>query len=137
MVKQYQRVQKDLKEQVEEFGKGTGSRPITVAVVGINHADHTVGYEGERAWPTGVIEKKDPTTGKIKRQRHAHPIEEAPEIITRLTRDVVPLYDDVLFLRYKAINEHPFPFEWVDAAATERDYAALLTRISREYEKRF
>lgn len=137
MIKQIDRVMKDLREQIKDFTKGTGSRPITVAVVGVNHASYTVGYEGDRAWKTGVVETKDAATGKVKRQRHAHPIEEAEEAIKRIQDMVAPHYDDVLVLRYKAINEHPFPFDWVDSAAAERDYAALLTRVSREYEQRF
>lgn len=137
MIKQIDRVMKDLREQVADFRKGTGSRPITVAVVGVNHAAYTVGYESDRAWRTGIVETIDPISGKTKRQRHAHPSEEAEETISRLRADVAPHYDELLLLRYKATNEHPFPFGWLDAAGTERDYGALLTRVSREYDQRF
>jgi hypothetical protein len=42
-----------------------------------------------------------------------------------------------LILRYRATNAAPYPFEWVNREATELDYGAALTRISREYDKRF
>lgn len=137
MIKQIDRVMKDLREQVKDFNRGTGSKPITVAVVGVNHAPYTVGYEGDRAWKTGIVEQVSATTGKIKRSHHAHPSEEAAETIKRLNEDVRQHYDEMLVLRYRAINEHPFPFEWVDLPATQRDYATVITKISREYEQRF
>ena len=37
----------------------------------------------------------------------------------------------------RATNAAPFPFEWMDYRETFRDYGAILTRTSREYEKRF
>jgi hypothetical protein len=46
-------------------------------------------------------------------------------------------YDEMIVLRYQATNEKPFPFQWVDPAATQRGYAAALTKISREYDQRF
>lgn len=46
MIKQIDRVINDLRNQVTQFKRG-GGRPICVAIVGINCADHTVGYEGE------------------------------------------------------------------------------------------
>jgi hypothetical protein len=39
-------------------------------------------------------------------------------------------------LRYKATNEEPYPYEWVDYKRTILDYAALLTRISRTFQQR-
>jgi hypothetical protein len=42
-----------------------------------------------------------------------------------------------LVLRYRASNAEPYPFEWVDLKSTELDYAAILTRIYREYDRRF
>jgi len=38
---------------------------------------------------------------------------------------------------YQATNEATFPFAWVEPAATQREYATVLTKISREYEQRF
>jgi hypothetical protein len=52
-----------------------------------------------------------------------------------------PDFDEFLILRYRATNdpvgEPPFPFDWVDLTLTNRDYGAILTRVSIEYEKRF
>jgi len=108
-----------------------------VSTIAVNHAPHTVGYEGSRAWPTGWIENVDAATGKTKRQYHPHPIKEADEAIKRLNEDVRPYYDEMIVLRYQATNEPPFPFAWLDPATTQREYAAALTKISRAYEQQF
>jgi hypothetical protein len=105
--------------------KRGGGHPICVAVVGINHADHTVGYEKDRAIPT---------TGK---SGFLHPIQEAAEAERRLVISVKAEFDEFLILRFKATNESPFPFEWVDYNATRLDYAAALSRISARYQQRF
>jgi hypothetical protein len=44
--------------------------------------------------------------------------------------------DEFLILRYKASNEPPYPFQWVDFGAVTRDYASVLTRISSKYQRR-
>jgi len=124
MIKQIDRVVGDLRKQVEHF-KRSGGSPICVGVVGVNHASHTVGYEGERATKT---------TGK---GGYLHPIQEAFEAERRLRADAAPEFDEFIVLRYRATNEPPFPFEWVDYSATRQDYGAALARISREYERRF
>jgi len=53
----------------------------------------------------------------------------------------MPDFDEFLFLRYRATNDPegnpPFPFEWADFTLTNRDYGAIMTRVSIEYEKRF
>jgi hypothetical protein len=137
MIKQIGRVMNDMRDQVAQFRKGTGSQPITVAVVGVNHAAYTIGYEGRRAYRTGWSEELDPATGNVVRVHNDHPADEAAEAIKRLNEEVRPHYDEMIVLRYKATNDKPFPFEWVNLAATQRDYAAALTKISREYEQRF
>jgi len=53
-----------------------------------------------------------------------------------------PSFDELLILRYRATNAEPYPrfgypFSWADLKATELDYGAILTRISREYDRRF
>jgi hypothetical protein len=48
-----------------------------------------------------------------------------------------PSFDEFLVLRYRATNAEPYPFSWADLKATELDYGAILTRISREYDRRF
>jgi len=124
MIKQIDRVINDLRNQVVQFKRG-GGRPICVAVVGINHADHTVGYEKERPFPT---------TG---RSGFLHPFQEAPEAERRLASEAKQEFDEFLVLRFKAANEPPYPFEWVDYEATRRDYGAVLTRISSRYQQTF
>jgi hypothetical protein len=123
MIKQIDRVNGDLCKQVQQF-KSHGSRPISVGIVGINHALHTIGYEGDRPYRTG------PGVGP-------HPIAEAAEAEKRLLVHAKPAFDEFIVLRYSATNEPPYPFAWVDKRATELDYAAALTRISSEYERRF
>ena len=46
-------------------------------------------------------------------------------------------FDELLPLRYRATNFEPYPFEWVDQERTAREYAAVLTRVSRQYDKSF
>jgi hypothetical protein len=124
MIKQIDRVINDLRNQVTQFKLG-GGNPICVAVIGINCADHTIGYEGQRSFPT---------TGKA---GFLHPCQEAPEAERRLRTQASPEFDEFLVLRFKAINEAPFPFEWVNLNETKLDYAAALARISARYQQRF
>ena len=124
MIKQIDRVTGDLLKQVAHFKRG-GQTAISVGVVGINHAAHTVGYEKDRATRT---------TGK---GGFPHPFQEAGDAEHRLRADAAPAFDEFIVLRYRATNEDPFPFEWVDYNATRQDYAAAFARISREYQARF
>jgi len=66
MIKQIDRVISDLRTQVIHFRRG-GGHPICVAIVGVNEAQSTVGYDGDRPFPT---------TGKA---GFLHPFQEAPE----------------------------------------------------------
>lgn len=126
MIKQIDRVVSDLRGQVDQFRRGGGSgSPICVGIVGVNWADHCVGYEGERPFPT---------TG---RGSYRHPVQEAAEAVSRLEREAKSAFDEFLILPFRATNEPPFAFDWVDARGTERDYGAALVRIGREYDKRF
>jgi hypothetical protein len=124
MIKQISRVKNDLRDQIQQF-KRKGGAPICVGIVGVNWSSVVTSYEKDRVWRT---------TGK---SGHLHPIQEAAEAEARLMEEVAPLYDEFLVLRYEATNEEPFPFDWRDYAETLADYGAILTRISREYEKRF
>ncbi len=123
MIKQIDRVVGDLTRQVEQFRRA-GGLPIGVGIVGINFADRYTSYEGEKAWPTD---------GRSNR----HPIQEAAEAKWRLISRAAPAFDEFLVLRFRAWNEPPFPFEWLDEAQTALDYGALLTRVLRKYEARF
>jgi len=124
MIKQIDRVMNDLRNQVVQFKRG-GGNPICVAVIGINQAESTVGYEGDRPFPT---------TG---RQGFLHPCQEAPEAERRLKAIAAPEFDEFLVLRFKATNVPPYPFEWVNYNETRLDYAAALSRISARYQQRF
>jgi len=124
MIKQIDRVMNDLRNQVIQFKRG-GGHPICIAIVGINHAESTVGHEGDRPFPT---------TGKA---GFLHPIQEAAEAERRLRAEVEREYDAFLVLRFKATNAPPYPFEWANYSETRLDYAAALARIGAEYQKRF
>lgn len=123
MIKQIDRVMNDLSNQVVQFKRG-GGHPICVGIVGINRAEICAGYEGPKVTVTDG-------------RKNQHPSREAAEAEARLRREVQPKFDEFLVLRYRATNMDPYPFEWVDLPSTELDYAAILTRISREYTHRF
>jgi hypothetical protein len=124
MIKQIDRVINDLRNQVTQFRRG-GGHPICVAIVGVNEAESTVGYEGDRPFPT---------TGKA---GFPHPVQEAREASRRLRTLAAPDFDEFLILRFEAKNAAPFPFHWVDYNDTRLDYAAALSRISARYQQRF
>lgn len=123
MIKQIDRVIGDLVRQVEEFRKA-GGNPICVGLVGINCAEVYTSYEGDRPWPTD---------GK----KYKHPIQEAAAAEQRLRDKALPSFDEFLFLRFRAANVVPYPFEWVNFEQTAKEYAALLVRVSRMYDQRF
>jgi len=124
MNKQIDRVIGDLRKQVDQFQK-KGGNAICVGIVGINHAEKYTGYEKDREWPT---------TGK---GSFKHPIQEAAQAEKRLRDEAAEAYDEFLILKFVATNEPPYPFSWVNAAETNREYGAALVRISNEYERRF
>lgn len=123
MIKQIDRVIGDLTKQIDQFRRA-GGHPICVGIAGVNYADHYVSYEGDKAWPTDG-------------SRYKHPIQEAAEAEKRLTGGATPAYDQFLILRFRAWNEPPYRFEWVNEKQTQLDVGAVLTRIAREYERRF
>ena len=123
MIKQIDRVITDLLNQSTQFKRG-GGHPICVAFVGINFAESYVSFEGRRKWPTD---------GK----KYKHPIQEAAQAEKRLLDGARLAFDEFQILRFRATNAKPFPFEWTDLSATEMEYSSLLTRISREYDRRF
>jgi hypothetical protein len=123
MIKQIDRVITDLTNQATQFKRG-GGNPICVAFVGINFADQYVSFEGRKKWPTDG-------------RRYKHPIQEATHAEQRLNDKASSAFDEFQILRFRASNARPFPFEWVDLRQTEMEYSSVLTRISRDYDRRF
>jgi hypothetical protein len=123
MIKQIDRVIGDLRKQVDHFRRGSGT-PICIAVVGINSAQECTSYEGDRSYRTDG-------------RKHKHPCQEAAAAERRLLADAAPVFDEFLILRFRATNAAPFPFEWTNYDSTSQDYGAILTRVSREYDRRF
>ncbi len=123
MIKQIDRVIGDLQKQVVHFQRG-GGNPLGIAVIGINQAPFTVGYEADRSYRT------DGT-------KHRHPVQEAAEAERRLRALAAPAYDSFVVLKYVVTNNDPFDFAWVNLRETEQDYGAELVRISRLYDQRF
>lgn len=123
MIKQIDRVISDLTRQIEHFRRA-GGNPICVGIVGINHADRYVSHEKDKTWPTDG-------------RKYKHPIQEAAEAEARIRASAMPDFDEFLFLRFRARNEPPFTFDWLDQRQTQLDYGAVLTRILRKYEARF
>jgi hypothetical protein len=66
-----------------------------------------------------------------------HPAQEAIEAERRLREGAAQDFDEFLVLRFKATNEPPYPFNWVDYKGIRLDYAAALSRISARYQQRF
>ncbi|HET9742886.1 MAG TPA: hypothetical protein VFQ00_09055 [Terriglobales bacterium] len=123
MIKQIDRVIGDLVRQVQEFKRGGGT-PITVGLVGVNFSESYTSYEGDRPFPTDG-------------RKYKHPIQEAAEAVNRLRDRALPAFDEFMFLRFKATNIEPFPFDWLEENKTVMEYSAMLTRICIQYENRF
>ncbi|MGO9330538.1 MAG: hypothetical protein ACLQJ0_20810 [Steroidobacteraceae bacterium] len=120
MIKQIDRVINDLKGQVAQF-KSKHGQPITIGIVGINHAPQYISYEGERTYPTTGV------------GGFLHPIQEAAEAEARLLALAAPSYDEFLLLHFIATNQAPFNFSWVNANKTNLDYGAVLARVSNSF----
>ena len=123
MIKQIDRVIRDLTGQSRVFGLRNGS-PIRVGIAGVNHAAHCTTYEGERSFT-------------IDGRSHRHPIDEAADAMGRLRNGAAAAFDEFLILRFEATNEPPYRFSWVNEDAARLDYGAALARIAQSYEARF
>jgi len=117
-----------LQKQSDYFVSGRDRQardnPIRIAIIGLNHAEYTIGYEGTREYRTD---------GKA----FLHPSQEVESATKRIKEELAPHFDETIILRYKTTNEDPYPFQWVNRKATELDYGASLVRIAKEYEQRF
>lgn len=125
MIKQIDRVVNDLEKQVQNW-KAVSPDVVTAAAIGVNHAPYTVGYEGDRQFRTDG-------------RKHKHPADEAAVAERHIVDRIVArkIYDEVIILRYRATNEPPFRFSWVDEARTVEAYRAALVRLSLRIEERF
>jgi hypothetical protein len=123
MIKQIDRAIGDLVRQTEEFKK-RGGNPICVGIVGVNFSEVYTSYEGERTFLTDG-------------RRYKHPIQEAQDAVARLQQRAQASFDEFLVLKFIATNTTPHPFSWVDEQNAMLEYSALLTRVSREYDRRF
>lgn len=123
MIKQIDRVIGDMNKQASQF-RATTPSAITIGLVPINHATTYRSYEGERYFD------KPGKTGPA-------PAIEAKEAKSRIERYVRPNYDELIFFDFRATNMEPFPFEWVNEAATRNEYVAALQRIAQQYDTRF
>jgi len=121
MIKQIDRVTSDLCGQAGHF-KRKSPDAVPVGLVGLNMAESYISYEGDREYPTG---------GKL----GPHPAHEAPEAERRLLMDAEPCYREFLVLPFRATNRPPFNFEWVHAKKIRDDYASILLRLLRSYER--
>jgi len=120
MIKQIDRVVSDLCGQSRQF-KTKSPDALTVGIVGINVADRYVSFEGSRRYPTGEF--------------GPHPYQEAPEAERRLRMSAEPCYGELLILTFKATNEPPFEFSWLQAQGTRDQYGSMLTRLLRSYAR--
>ena len=129
MIKQINDRIAGLQSQAEYFAKGRDGRrrgnPITAAIIGLNCAEYTVGYEGDRSYRTDGSSNQP------------HPSQEVDEVERRLNAEVRPNFDEMVVLRYKATNEPPFAFTWVNENEARATYGASLVRIALEFEMRF
>ena len=124
MVKQIGRVENDLRDQVKQF-QTKANNPVCVGLVGINYAESYTSYEGDRSFSTDGS------------ATYKHPAQEAPAVEARLSHALETTFDELLFLKYRATNEPPYPFKWVHPIGVRKDYAAALARISDTYDTRF
>lgn len=123
MIKQIDRVMNDLRSQSAHL-RAKSPQALTVGIAAINFADHYVSYEGTRIYPT------DGTGG------NPHPSQEGPKAELRLL-GVSDSFDEFLQVGFRATNATPFPFEVVGAESVREQYASILVRLSREYDRRF
>ena len=99
--------------------KSLSPKCINVALVGVNEESDYVGYEGRRAF------------------RHRLRGQESANVIAKLKEHLLGRYDELLIFRFRATNQKPYPFEWVDVGHAELDYGAALTRVGELYQEKF
>ena len=121
-LKQIDRVLTDLTGSASSL-KAKSQNAITVGFAAVNYSERWTGLEGARSFP---VERKP--------QRA---LQESEETSRRLLEIARPAFDEFVLLKFKATNQAPFPFSWLDERGTAADYGAALVRISHLYEQRF
>ncbi|HKY26577.1 MAG TPA: hypothetical protein VJM12_01380 [Pyrinomonadaceae bacterium] len=119
LIAQVDRVINDLTKQAHIF-INHNPNALRLALVGVNSAHTYTGHEKDRQYVA-----KTP------------PAREAAEFARRIEKTVGPHYDELLILRFRATNNPPYNFEWVDLSETEQLYGSILVRLSAQYERRF
>jgi hypothetical protein len=116
--KQIDRVINDL-EGFARRTKALNKRCINIAIVAVNHESDYEGHEGQRTFRNALREGE-------------------PEHVTaRLDEELAGLYDELLVFRFRATNQPPYPFTWLDDRNVDLDYGAALARIGEKYQRRF
>ena len=95
---------------------------MTVGIAAVNYSEQYTGMEGRRRF---TIQRTP--------ERAAREAEETSRRLEMLAR---PEFDEFLLFKFKATNQKPYPFEWLDAPGVKADYGAALVRIGDLYEKR-
>lgn len=98
-------------------------KTITVGFAAVNYSEQWTGIEGTRSFPV--------------ERRPQRAIQESEETSRRLIEIARPAFDEFLLLRFRATNQEPYPFTWLNAVGMSADYGAALVRISHQYEERF
>ena len=119
LIAQVDRVINDLRKQADIFTK---HNPVALrlAVIGVNSALTYTGHEKDRQYVA-----KTP------------PAREAAEFARRIESLVAPHYQELLILNFRATNNPPYQFEWVNLKETQQLYGSILVRLSALYEHRF
>lgn len=116
--KQIDRVINDL-EGFARRTKALNKRCINIAIVGVNYESDYEGHEGRRTFRDTLRER------------------EPQQVSARLQEELTGLYDELLIFPFRATNQSPYPFAWLDTRRVELDYGAALARIGEEYQRRF
>ncbi len=120
MGKQIDRVIGDLRRQADQFHRKS-AKAVTVGIVGVNFTDRYISHEGERTYLTTGL------TGS------PHPGQEALWAERELLK-AADAFDEFVQLGFRATNEPPYDFEWMNLKRTEDAYAACLVRILKAYD---
>jgi hypothetical protein len=121
-LKQIDRVLNDLTGSATSL-KEKSANAITVGFAAVNYSERWTGMEGTRSF---AVERKPERA-----------VTESEEASRRLLQTARRAFDEFLLLKFKATNQAPFPFSWLNPAGTAADYGAALVRIADLYETRF